>query len=131
LLPRERPLVARHAQSRALESGSPITWVDGRGGGTGYLWAIVLNGAGAETRYPLGEGAQVLAFDLGIERGSSADAVLRIEADRRPLGLFSLQPGHPPQRIVLSVGGVKRLRLALVSGGGRVVVGSPRVYPKR
>ena len=131
LLPRERPLLSRHAQFRTLESGSPLTWVDGRGGGTGYPWAIVLSGAGAETRYALGDGAQVLALDLGIERGSNADAVLRIEADGRPRGLFPLQPGHAPQRIVLTVGGARRLRMAVISGGGRVVIGSPRVYPER
>src|SRR5512135_1136140 len=56
LLPQVRPLVARRAQSRALESGAPLTWVDGRGGGTGYPWAVVLAGAGAEIRYALGEG---------------------------------------------------------------------------
>jgi hypothetical protein len=133
LLPQVRPLVARRAQSRALESGAPITWVDGRGGGSGYLWAVVLAGAGAEIRYALREGdrAQVVAFDLGIERGSREDAVLRVEADGRPRGQFTVAAGRPPQRIVLAVGGARRLRLAVVRGRGRVVLGNPRVYPER
>ena len=131
LLPREHPLVSRHVQSRALETGGAITWVDGRGGGTGYLWAIVLGGAGAEIRYALGEGAQLLALDLGIERASTKSAGLRVEVDGQPRGLFTVEPGHPPQRIVLDVGGAKRLRLAVIGGSGRVVAGNLRVYPER
>jgi hypothetical protein len=131
LLPRERPLVSRRAQSRTLESGAAITWVDGRGGGTGYLWAIILTGAGAETRYALDEGAGLLALDLGIERGSTKPAVLRIEAGGRPLGLFTVEPGHPPQRVVLAITSARRLRLVVVEGGGRVVAGNPLVYPAR
>jgi hypothetical protein len=131
LLPRERPLVSRRAQSRTLESGAAITWVDGRGGGTGYLWAIILTGAGAETRYALDEGAGLLALDLGIERGSTKPAVLRIEAGGRPLGLFTVEPGHPPQRVVLAITSARRLRLVVVEGGGRVVAGNPLAYPAR
>jgi hypothetical protein len=128
LLPREKPLVARRARARALESGAAITWVDGRGGGTAYLWAIVLTGGGAEIRYAMGEGARLLAFDLGIERGSTKSAMLRIEADGRPRGLFTVEPGHPPQRIMLDMAGAKRLRLVVVGGDGRVVAGNARVY---
>ncbi|HMA42705.1 MAG TPA: hypothetical protein VKO86_01715 [Gemmatimonadales bacterium] len=72
-----------------------------------------------------------MAFDLGIERGSTEDAVLRVEADGRPRGEFAVAAGRPPQRIVLAVGGATRLRLAVAGGRGRVVLGNPRVYPER
>jgi hypothetical protein len=111
-----------------LEAGDSLVWVDGRGQGTGYPWAIVLDGAGAEAIYAVG--GTTLAFDLGVERGTSGSAELRVEADGKPLGSFTAAAGSPPQRIVLDVRGAKRLRFRVgrADGGTRVVLGNARVY---
>jgi hypothetical protein len=113
-----------------LERGDSAVWVDGRGGGTGYLWAIELRGPGATARYAMGGGGRVVAFDLGLARGSRGEASLAVLADGRPLALYAVAAGNPPQRIVVMVAATRQIAFRLVRrrGNGDLVLGNPRVY---
>jgi hypothetical protein len=117
------------AQLRRFERGDDLIWVDGRGGGTGYLWAAILAGKDARLNCQVDADSGLLAFDLGVARGSSQGGELSIAVDGKPLGLYSVEPGRPPQRIVLRLAKGKRLRFRMV-GSGRLVLGNPRVYRK-
>jgi hypothetical protein len=116
-------------QLRSFDRGDSLTWVAGRGGGTGYPWAVILESRGARMSCPGPQGG-ALAFDLGLERGAPRGerAELRIESDGRPLGVFSVEGGNPPQRIVVPVRVARGLVFRVVSGTGRVVLGNPRLY---
>jgi hypothetical protein len=115
-------------QVSRLESGDSLIWVDGRGAGTAYPWAIVLDGAGALASSPVA--GSTLALDLGLERGSTGEAELRIEGDGKPLALLTATGGHAPQRVVFDVHGVKIIRFKVARAGprARVVLGNARVY---
>lgn len=128
LTERCRPAAAG-AELRTLEHGDSLTWIDGRGGGTGYPWAVIFTSRGARASCP-GPQDGVLAFDLGLERGATRGerAELRIEADGKPLAEFTVDAGNPPQRIVLPVGSTRDLVIRVVSGTARVVLGNPRLY---
>ena len=117
------------AQLRSLERGDSLTWIDGHGGGTGYPWAVILQSRGARASCR-GPQRGVLAFDLGLERGATGGgrAELRIESDGKPLGVFAVEAGHPPQRIVLPLKAARYLELRVVSGNAPVVLGNPRLY---
>ena len=128
LVARIEPVSGVGVRASRLERGDSLVWVDGRGGGTGYPWAVVLDGSGAAVTYALPSGGGTLAFDLGIERGSRGSAALRIAADGQPLALITAQAGSPPQRVVVPLGGAKRLGLRVVQGRGRMVLGNARVY---
>jgi hypothetical protein len=129
LLTDERARSAVGTRLIRVEQGDSLVWVDGRGGGTGYLWAIELRGLGAATRYRL-DGGRVLAFDLGLVRGSTGEASLAVLGDGRPLALYDVAAGRPPQRIVVEVGGTQQVAFRLVQhrGVGSLVLGNPRVY---
>ena len=114
------------ATLRSLEGGDSLTWVDGRGGGTGYPWAVLLAGRGARVVCRVRGG--LLAFDLGMERGATGSAELRVDAGAKPLALFSVRAGAPPQRIVLPLGDARVLRFSVVGGGGHLVLGNARAY---
>lgn len=117
-------------QRRMFQRGDSLTWVDGRGGGVGYLWALLLRGTGARLSCQLKADSGLLAFDLGVARGSNQGGELSIDVDGKPVGLFSAEPGRPPQRIVIQLGKGQRLRFRIVDGAGRLVLGNPRVYRK-
>lgn len=114
---------------RSFNRGDSLTWVDGRGGGTGYPWAVILESRGARMSCPGPQGG-TLAFDLGLERGAPRGerAELRIESDGRPVGVFGVEAGNPPQRIVVPVRVARGLVFRVTSGTGRVVLGNPRLY---
>ena len=118
------------SQLRRFEQGDSLTWVDGRGGGTGYLWAVILSSPGARVDCHPRSDSGLLAFDLGVARGSTGGGELRVDLDTKPLGSFSVQSGRPLQRIVMPIGKGRRLELRLVGGSGRLVLGNPRVYRK-
>ena len=129
LLPLQRPQQRKRVRTRALERGDSLVWTDGRGGGTGYPWALMLEGAGADVTYGI-EGGR-LAFDLGVARGGRGTATIRIDADARPLAQVDVTAGHPPQRIVLDLGAARRLRIRCTAGTATVVLGNIRVYAAR
>lgn len=118
--------VGAGATLRTLEGGDSLTWVDGRGGGTGYPWAVLLAGRGAGVVCRVRGG--LLAFDLGMARGARGSAELRVDAGAKPLALLSVSAGAPPQRIVLPLGDARVLRFSVVSGGGHLVLGNARAY---
>ena len=112
-------------------AGDSLVWVDGRGGGTGYLWAVVLSRAGARAGYVVPRDAATLALDLGIERGSAAGASLEIDVDGRPRASFRAEPAHPPQRVVVPLAGARRLAFRVTGGDGRIVLENARIYRVR
>jgi hypothetical protein len=115
------------ARFRSFERGDSLTWIDGHGGGTGYPWAVILESRGARAGCRKEPGG-ALALDLGVERGETGRAELRIDADGKPLGVFAVEAGHPPQRIFLPLPATRSLTLRVVSGNARVVLGNPRLY---
>lgn len=102
--------------------GATLTWLDGRGGGTGYPWATTL---GPPLTRDIPPGRSWLEFDAGIARGEQGSAELLVSVDGRPVALVTLQTGAPPQRIVLPVSG-KSLTLRRRSGPP-LVLGNPRL----
>jgi hypothetical protein len=123
------PLGLSGAWSVRPGQGDSLIWVDGRGGGTGYLWAIVLARAGATVRCRAA-GSRLLAVDLGMARGAVGEATVDILFDGRPAGRWAVAGHHPPQRIVLPVDGARvvTFRLSRRAGTGGVVLGNPRLY---
>ena len=102
--------------------------MDGRGGGTGYPWAILLAGRGAGARYAVPRGSTTLALDLGIRRGGAGSAAVRFALDGRPVALYTVVAGSPPLRVTLDVRSARRLRVDVRSGDATVVLGNPRLY---
>ena len=129
LLAQRPPLSAVGSRVSRLERGDSLVWLDGRGGGTGYPWAIALTRKGAALRYAT-TGGRVMAFDLGLARGSVGDAALAVLLDGRAVGLYQVTAGHPPQRIVLETRSAREVafRLARRQGQGPLVLGNPRLY---
>lgn len=129
LLTQQRPLSAVGSRASRLERGDSLVWLDGRGGGTGYPWAIALMRTGAALRYAT-TGGRVVAFDLGLARGSVGEAALAVLLDGRAVGLYQVTAGHPPQRIVLETRSAREVtfRLARRRGHGALVLGNPRLY---
>lgn len=111
-----------------LDAGDEPVWVGGRGGGTGYLWAVVLAGAGAWAGYTVPAGRELLVADVGVPRGTGAAAAVRVVADGRAVALVTVEPGAPPQRLVVPLRSGGRLRLAAESGSGAAVLGNARLY---
>jgi hypothetical protein len=123
------PAVAAIRWRRArLESGDRLTWMDGRGGGTGYPWAVLLDGQGATVTYAVPRSATLLALDLGVRRGGSGAAAVRLVLDGRPVALHTLGAGAPPQRVTLDVRRARRFAVEVTSGDVPVVLGNPRIY---
>jgi hypothetical protein len=123
------PAVAAVRWRRArLESGDRLTWMDGRGGGTGYPWAVLLDGQGATVTYAVPRSATLLALDLGVRRGGSGAAAVRLVLDGRPVALHTLGAGAPPQRVTLDVRRARRFAVEVTSGDVPVVLGNPRIY---
>jgi hypothetical protein len=116
------------AQLQSFDRGDSLSWVDGRGGGTGYLWAAILSGTGAGLSCLVNSDTRLLAFDLGVARGSTNGGELRVAVDGKPLGLYSIEPGRPPQRILQPLRTGRRIQFRVVDGSGRVVLGNLRVY---
>ncbi len=110
------------------DAGDSLTWIDGRGGGTGYPWAVLLGGAGASATYPLARSATMLAMDLGVRRGETDSATVRFEIDGKPVALFTVRAGAPPQRVALPLESARRATVRVTAGGATVVLGNPRVY---
>lgn len=124
------PRSASRWRRARLAHGDSLTWIDGRGGGTGYPWAVVLTGAGAIADYALPLAGGTFACDLGLARGSAAgdSATVEIVVAGRPVQLITLIAGHPPQRIVLNLGDARRLAVRVRTGSGAVVLGNARIY---
>lgn len=103
--------------------GDALTWVDGRGGGTGYLWALTL---GPAVTRPIPPGRGWLELDAAIARGHTGTADLLVSVDGKPVALLTVQSGAPPQRLVLPISG-RRLTLRARSGAAPLVLGNPRL----
>jgi len=128
LLSRAAPVAAMGARSVRIESGDSPVWVDGRGGGTGYLWGVVLAGAGASVQYAVPAGRNLLSVDIGLARGARQAAIVRIAADGQPLALVTVEPGSPPQRVVVPLRAARLLLVATTQGSGAAVLGNARLY---
>jgi hypothetical protein len=113
-----------------LEHGDSLTWIDGQGGGTGYPWAVILNGGGAAADYALSTAGGTFACDLGIARGARSDdsAVVELVVGGRPVRLITVVAGHSPQRVVVNLGDARRLAVRVRTGSGAVVLGNARIY---
>jgi hypothetical protein len=127
----DRPAVSAIRWWRArLEAGDSLTWMDGRGGGTGYPWAVALAGKGARATYAIDPGATLLAADLGVRRGESGAAAVRFTLDGKPVALHTVTAGAPPQRVVVNIRAARRLTMEVAGGEAVVVLGNPRLYTR-
>jgi len=129
LLADQPALVERHTRRVRLEAGDSLAWMDGRGGGTAYPWAIELFGAGALAQYAA-TGVHTLALDLGLARGATGHASVVVTVDGRPMALYQVSAGHPPQRVVLPLRPLRSIsfRLKRRRGHGAIVLGNPVLY---
>jgi hypothetical protein len=127
----DRPAVSAIRWWRArLEAGDSLTWMDGRGGGSGYPWAVALAGKGARATYAIDPGATLLAADLGVRRGESGAAAVRFTLDGKPVALHTVTAGAPPQRVVVNIRAARRLTMEVAGGEAVVVLGNPRLYTR-
>ncbi|MGE0354769.1 MAG: hypothetical protein AB7I33_15255 [Gemmatimonadales bacterium] len=121
LLAEERPLVG-HAVAHVFERGTPLLWMDGRGGGTGYPWGLEVQGS---VIYRLRPDDSLFAADVGTLRGAGPGSI-QILLDGVPVFQRDLTTTSPPLPVVLEVRGRRRLE---VRSQGRSALGNPRVYP--
>lgn len=118
---------------RAFERDTIITWLEGRGGGSGYPWAVILTpgeGPGmVEYRLP---GLAGFAADVGVVPGAAGRFLVRAIDDRGSvLSELQIEAPDPPRRFTVDLGGRPALVLfvwALDGAQGSVVFGNPRAY---
>ena len=107
---------------------SGVAWVDGRGTGTAYPWAVTLgNGSVA---WQVGDGCLDLVTEVGRQRGAGGTATVFVIADGDTL-LTETLDGGPPHEMTVDLCGVDHLEMA-VRGQGRfrAVFGNARVVTR-
>jgi hypothetical protein len=116
------PHLLGSVQRTNWERGDSLLWVDGRGGGTGYLSGLV-------TRELTVQGVDGwLITDLGLPRGADAEVsvsilVGRVERYRRKIG-----PRDPPLPVSIPVRAHQRVT---IRANGRVALGNARFVPRQ
>ena len=107
--------------ARTSSDGSlPLLWVDGRGGGTGYLSGLVTRAV----EFPGINGWFVT--DLGLPRGSDGDVVVTILVDEVLRYHRRIGREDPPLPVAISIRAGQRVR---VRASGAVALGNPRLMP--
>jgi hypothetical protein len=102
-----------------------ILWIDGRGGGTGYMRGYVLETAAGDSSAiftPSLTGVRSFIADIGVPRGARTNADYRFECGGTTV-TGSMQPGQPPLTIEVPAesGCAVTLRVRGILG-----VGNPR-----
>ena len=98
--------------------GNRLLWVDGRGGGTGYLSGLVTN------RLSLAGREGWFVTDIGLPRGSTQPVNLRIMDGGITRYERRVAPGDPPLPIAIPLRPGRRL---LLRASGLVALGNARV----
>jgi hypothetical protein len=110
----------------SFERGDTLVWMAGRGGGTGYLWALTVP-AGAEVRCRVPRSGAFIA-EVGRPLDDSHTVAYSIEVGGQPKVSDSLARAELPRRVAIPVAGKGEVILR-ISGppGARVVFGNARV----
>jgi hypothetical protein len=105
-----------------------IAWVDGRGSGTGYPWAVSV-GTGSVT-WALDHGCNFLVTDVGRVRGAGGKADVYVIADGDTVANIPIA-GEPPREFAIDLCEVSELTLA-VRGQRRfrALFGNARLVPR-
>ena len=116
--------------SRRMDLGPGVTrfnaedsllWVDGRGGGTGYLWGVIARTLVFSTR------EEWFIADIGLPRGSRDSVTLRITVGHVERYQRRLVPGDPPLSIAIPLGDGQVFRL---EASAPVALGNARTVPR-
>jgi hypothetical protein len=102
--------------------GDSLLWIDGRGGGTGYLWGLVAS------RLTLPGLDGWFVADVGLPRGSEESISLAIMAGRVERYARRLVPGDPPLPVSIPLRQGEVIRL---EASGPVAWGNARMVPRR
>ena len=105
-----------------VEAGDSILWVQGRGGGTGYLHGILLNGD-----LSLRLEGSTLVTEIGLPRGASQPVIVRIGSGGAERYSRRLEPGDPPLPVAIPLRRHERLT---IRSDGLIVLGNARVMPQ-
>jgi len=121
--------VELHRLGVASVSHASTAWIDGRGGGTAYPWAVVVGEGGV--LWPLDAGCWVLVAQVGRARGSGGygSAQVLVNGQQRESLMVG---GEPPVELRIRVCGPGRLELR--SRGERrfmTTFGNARLYPEQ
>jgi len=101
--------------------GDSLLWIDGRGGGTGYLWGLVAK----RLKFPGLDGW--FAADLGLPRGSRDSVDLRIVVGRVERYRRRLIPGDPPLPVSIPL---RRGEVIQLEGSAPVAWGNARMVSR-
>jgi hypothetical protein len=104
------------------ERGGRLLWMDGRGGGTGYLSGVVAR----EVSFSGIDGWFVT--DIGLPRGATEEVVIRISVGGVPRYERRIGPGDPPLPVALPIAPGNRVT---VRASGRVALGNARLTRRR
>jgi hypothetical protein len=102
-----------------FERGDSLLWVDGRGGGTGYLDGLVVNHSMVLDRM---EG--VLSADIGLPRGSRESMTVSVLVNGIERYQRRLAPGDPPLPLTLTI---HPHQVVTIKADGSFVLGNARV----
>lgn len=103
-----------------FEKNGSLLWMDGRGGGTGYLWGLRVHRV---LRVQLGPGVWVA--DLGLPRGAQAPVSVSIRLNGIEVYQRNLSVDDPPLSIAIPL---NRHKTISVVGSGEFALGNPRWY---
>ena len=107
--------------TRFNPEGDSLLWMDGRGGGTGYLSGLVAS----RLTLPTWDGWFVA--DVGLPRGSRDSVTLRIRTGRVDRYQRSILPGDPPLPVSIPL---RPGQVVVLEASGRVALGSARLVSR-
>ena len=121
----DRPPIAGQARAIRFELGDSLLWMDGFGGGTGFLWGVEVDGGAT---YSVRPSDDLFAASIGLPRGASREALVQIALDGTVVYERSMRAGDPPLPIVIPL---RRHHRVQVIARGMVGLGNARFYPPR
>lgn len=111
--------IAGRIERTNFDQGDSLFWVDGRGGGTGYLWGLRATG---EVRFTGLDGW--LVTDLGLPRGATEAITLSIQIGAVERYQRRIAPGDPPLPLALPL---KQGQRVTIRTSGSVFLGNARL----
>jgi Putative peptidase family len=86
--------------------GDSLLWIDGRGGGTGYLWGLAV-----DRRFAIAGALGELVADIGLPRGARDSLTVELRIDGVVTRQWILRPGDQPQRVSIPIAPVQELSI--------------------
>jgi hypothetical protein len=117
-----RPDLEGTVERANFAQGDSLLWIEGRGGGTGYLTGLL-------ARHVSFRGIQGwLVTDLGLPRGSAGEVSVSILVGSVERYNRTLRPGDPPLPVAIPINFDQRVT---IRANGKVAMGNARLIPRR